>query len=133
MNRSDGEAAQLTHAAMAALASGDHVAARRFADELLVRNGADPNARQVLGALALEAGDVATAISHLERANEAAPNQALILNTLGVALRRAGETVRARAMLTQAGKLGLAEAWSNLGNLETDTLAWPSRSATTSS
>src|SRR5262245_28133596 len=103
---------------MQALSRGDKAAAAGFARQLLLRRATDLNADQVLGVLGLEAGDLAAARRHLEAANSAAPNQAQIINTLGVALRRQGETGAARRAFRRAGELGLIDGWRNLGNLE---------------
>lgn len=103
---------------MQALSRGDKGAAGGLARQLLLRRAMDPNAHQVLGVIALEAGDLATARRHLETANKAAPNQAQIVNTLGVTLRRLGETEAARRAFARAGELGLIDGWRNLGGLE---------------
>lgn len=103
---------------MAAMGKRDFKAAKAHAQALILRNPDDPNANQILGVIALEAGDPAAARPHLERAARAAPNQAAIVNTLGVALRRLGETAAARAAFARAGALGLIDGWRNLGNLE---------------
>ena len=118
VNHRDPEAQRLALAAMQALSRGDKAAAAGFARQLLLRRATDPNAHQVLGVIALEAGDLAAARRHLETANGAAPNQAQIINTLGVALRRQGETEAARRAFARAGELGLIDGWRNLGNLE---------------
>lgn len=118
MSPRDAERVRLARAAMEALARGDGPSARRFAEDLLAADPKDANANQVIGLLALEAGDLATAKARLERANAAAPNQPRILNSLGVALRRSGETDAARRAFARAGELGLAEGWRNLGGLE---------------
>lgn len=103
---------------MAAMGKRDFKAAKAHAQALLLRHPDDPNANQILGVIALEAGDAAAARPYLERAARAAPNQAAIVNTLGVALRRLGETAAARAAFARAGALGLIDGWRNLGNLE---------------
>lgn len=114
----DSEAQRLAYAAMQALSRGDKAAAGGLARQILLRRAGDPNAHQVLGVIALEAGDLTAARRHLEAANAAAPNQAQIVNTLGVALRRLGETQGARGAFARAGELGLIDGWRNLGGLE---------------
>jgi len=105
-------------AALQALSRGDRVEAERLARAVLARRPQDPNGLQVLGALALDAGDNATALEHLALAARAAPNQPNILNMLGVAQRRTGAPGLAAASFQRAGELGSAQAWFNLGNLE---------------
>lgn len=108
----------LARAAMAALGRRDWAAAAELARALLARFPGDANGHQVLGVAALESGDAAAAKLHFRDADRAAPNQPGILNLLGVALRRLEEIPQARAAFTQAGELGLIDAWRNLGNLE---------------
>ncbi len=118
MLRPDPEVRRLTEAAGAALARRDFAQAQALARQLLLRRPLDPNANQILGVAALEAGDPAAARRFLETADRAAPNQAAILNALGVALRRLDEIDAARAAFARAGELGLIDGWRNLGNLE---------------
>ena len=119
MKPSDAETLRLAQAAVQAFALGDIAAARTHADAALARNPEEPNAHQILGLIALRAGDARTARVHLERANAAAPDQPAILNALGGALRHTGDPIAARQAFARAGEQGLAEAWRNLGNLET--------------
>ena len=107
MKAHDPEAWRLTQAAGAALSRGDLSTAKQIALDLVLRRPLDPNANQILGVVALEQGDLAGAKRHLERANQAAPRQANILNTLGVVVRKLGQ-------------LGSIDAWRNLGNLEAE-------------
>lgn len=118
MNTNDQEAIRLGLGAVQAMARGDKAEAARLAALLLQQRPADANANQVLGVLALMAGDHATAKAHLESANAAAPGQPAILNALGSANRGTGDVASARSLFTRAGELGLADAWRNLGNLE---------------
>ncbi|MGE0741444.1 MAG: sulfotransferase [Hyphomonadaceae bacterium] len=118
MQRPDPEAARLTQAAGTAFQRRDFETTRQLAQALLLRRPLDPNANQLLGLVALEQNDPATAKRHLERANQAAPGQPAILNSLGVALNRCGDTDAARAMFLRAGEGGLIDGWRNLGNLE---------------
>lgn len=108
----------LARAAGAALARRDLAAAQVLALQLLSHRPLDPNANQILGLIALEQGDPAAARNYLERANDVAPNQPPILNSLGAALRRLGETDAARAAFKRAGEGGLIDGWRNLGNVE---------------
>lgn len=110
--------ATLGVAALQALSRGDRREAERLARFVLARRPQDVNGLQVLGALALDAGDNASALEHLALAAIAAPNQPNILNMLGVAQRRAGATAAAEASFRCAGEFGSAQAWFNLGNLE---------------
>ncbi len=112
------EIARLSQAAFAALSRRDFESARTLARQALLLRPLDANAHQVLGVIGLEIGDAAGAKKHLSAANAAAPNQAPILNSLGVALRRLGEIDAARAAFQRAGELGLIDGWRNLGNLE---------------
>jgi Flp pilus assembly protein TadD len=118
VSTNDQEAMRLGLGAVQAMARGDKAEAARLAGLLLKQRPSDANANQVLGVLALMAGDHATARAHLQRADAAAPGQVAILNALGSATRGAGDLARARALFTRAGELGLADAWRNLGNLE---------------
>ncbi|MFT3728641.1 MAG: sulfotransferase [Terricaulis sp.] len=114
----DPEAWRLTQAAGAAYARRDFAAARQFAQQVIARRPLDPNGNQILGLVALEQGDFVGAKRHLERANQAAPNQPAIMNALAVALRQLEEIEAARDFFTRAGAGGLIDAWRNLGNLE---------------
>ncbi len=114
----DKEAMRLAQAATQAMARGDAAEAQRLASLLLQQRPADANAHQVLGLLALRAGDAATAREHLEQADAAVPGQAAIINALAGATRATGDVARARALFRCAGELGLADAWRNLGNLD---------------
>jgi len=118
MLRPDPEALKLAQLAAAALAQRDFAAAKRHAQALVLRRPLDPNGNHILGLVALESGDPAAAKRFLERADQGAPNQGHIVNALGVALRRLGETDAARAAFARAGGLGLIDGWRNLGNLE---------------
>jgi len=118
MSASESDPVRLAQAALAAFARRDFAAAEQHARALVAQRPNDPNANQVLGAIALERGDPGEARHCLERADSAAPNQSRIVNSLGVALRRLGETAAARRAFARAGELGLPDAWRNLGLLE---------------
>jgi len=109
---------QIAAAALQAWGAGDVARAESLAREVLVHAPNDPNARQVLGLASLREGRAREAVAHLRAADAAAPNTAVILNSLGVALRQAGDLVGAREAYARAGTLGLADAWRNLGSLE---------------
>ena len=108
----------LLQAARAALARGDFTAARQAAAQMLHARSSDADANQILGFVALEQGDAEAAKHYLQRADKAAPGQPHILNALGIALRRTGQTVEARRAFARAGERGLIDGWRNLGNLE---------------
>jgi len=110
--------AALLQAAQAALARRDFAAARLVAEKVLRDRPSDAGANQVLGIVALEQNDVATALAHLRRADKAAPGQPHILNALGIALRRSGDASGARRAFTRAGERGLPDAWRNLAIVE---------------
>lgn len=118
MKASDAETLRLTQGAMQAFAAGDLASARANADAALARSPEEPNALQVLGLVALRAGNASEARTWLERADRAAPGQPAILNALGGALKQLGDLNAARDAFTRAGEKGHAEAWRNLGNLE---------------
>jgi tetratricopeptide (TPR) repeat protein len=112
------EILRMAQAAMQAWATGDAARAEAIAREIFLVAPNEPNARQVLGLASLRAGRAAEAVAHLRAADAAAPNQAPILNSLGVALRQTGDLDGARHAYARAGALGLADAWRNLGGLE---------------
>jgi Tfp pilus assembly protein PilF len=105
-------------AAQAALARRDFAGARQAAEAVLRERPSDAGANQVVGIVALELGELELAKQHLRRADASAPGQPHILNALGVASRRSGETAEARRFFTRAGERGLIDGWRNLGNLE---------------
>jgi tetratricopeptide (TPR) repeat protein len=112
--------ATLGIAALQAMLRGDRREAGRLAHMAVDHRPQDANGLQVLGALALDAGDHLAALQHLAVAARAAPNQPNILNMLGIAQRRAGAAQEASASFRHAGELGSAQAWFNLGNLEVE-------------
>ncbi len=118
MSGPDHETRRLVQATAQAFSQGDRAAAANFARAVLARAPLEPNANQILGIVALEAGDPNAARAHLLRADASAPNQPQILNTLGVALRRCGDITGARDRFRRSGELGLIDGWRNLGNLE---------------
>lgn len=103
---------------MQAWLAGAHARAEELARAALAEHPDDPNALQVLGAACLRDGRVGEAVQHLRAADSATPGNAVILNTLGVALRRAGHIEDARRAYRRAGELGSADAHRNLGSLE---------------
>lgn len=110
--------AALLQAAQAALSRRDFAAAKQAAEQVLRERPSDAGANQVLGIVALELNDFATALVHLQRADKAAPGQPHILNALGIALRRSGDAAGARRAFTRAGERGLPDAWRNLAIVE---------------
>jgi Flp pilus assembly protein TadD len=114
----DPEIQRLTHAAAQAFARGDKAGAAEFARQLLVRRPGDGRARHVLGLVALDQGDAAAAGRHLAAARAAFPDDANILNALGVALRMGGSFDAAREAYAAAGARGVIDGWRNLGALE---------------
>jgi len=109
---------QLAAEAMQAWLAGEHERAERLARAALATQPNDPNALQVLGVACLRNDRVAEAVQHLRAAHDMTRDNPLVLNTLGVALRRAGDVSGARRAYARAGKLGSADAWRNLGSLE---------------
>jgi Tfp pilus assembly protein PilF len=105
-------------AAQAAFSRRDFAAAQQAAESVLRERPSDPGANQLLGLIALERNDAATALTYLRRSDKAAPGQPHTLNALGVALRMSGELAEARRAYTRAGERGSADAWRNLGSLE---------------
>jgi tetratricopeptide (TPR) repeat protein len=116
----DPEAERLAQAAMQAFNRGARAVAADLARQLLLRRPDDPRARQVLGVIALDAGDHAAARAHLEAVASAWPERPVIANLLGVALSRLGDAAGARAAFTRAGELGFVDGWRNLASLEAD-------------
>lgn len=110
--------AALLQAAQAALTRRDFAAAKQAAEQVLRARRSDAGANQILGIVALEQNDLATALLHLQRADKAAPGQPHILNALGIALRRSGDISGARRAFTRAGERGLPDAWRNLAIVE---------------
>ncbi len=120
MTGADSEARRLGVEAAQALARGDQAAAASSAGRALALKRDEPNANQVLGVIALQGRDYATARIHLERAHAAAPAQPAIVNMLGVVMRHTGDQAAARTLFQRAATMGSADAWRNLGNLEQD-------------
>ncbi|MBX3431049.1 MAG: sulfotransferase [Hyphomonadaceae bacterium] len=116
-NASDPEVEKLLEAAKRAYAGGDKPGAAALARQTLLRRPGEATALQILGVVALDAGDAAAARRHLEASNAARPN-AVTLNMIGVAAGRMDDGVVARAAFTRAGEMGLAEGWRNLGVTE---------------
>jgi len=113
----DPQADRLLDAAKRAFAGGDKLRAAALARQALLRRPGDGVALQIVGLVALEAGEFAAARKHLESAAAAQPNAA-ILNMLGVAAHGTGDVIAARGAFTRAGELGLVDGWRNLAGLE---------------
>jgi chemotaxis protein methyltransferase CheR len=88
--------------ARALLRAGDRGAGRAVAERLASERGLDPAVQLFLGMLYLEDGALEAALGALRRATFLAPDDALAQFTLGRALARGGDLVRARAALLQA-------------------------------
>lgn len=114
---SDPEVEKLLEAAKRAYASGDKPGAASLSRQVLLRRAGDATALQILGVIALDAGDAASARRHLEASNAVRPN-AVTLNMIGVAAGRLGDAAAARAAFTRAGEMGLVDGWRNLGVTE---------------
>ncbi len=119
MNTAD--ASRLAQAAMQAWAAGDAANAERLAHQCVALSPNDPNALQMLSAVALRAGRVEEAVAHLRAADAAAPNQPAIVNALGQALKIARDFQAARAAFERAAALGVADAWRSIGEIDTET------------
>ncbi len=113
----DPEAVRLLDAAKRAYAGGDKTGAAVLARQVLLRAPGEATALQILGVIALDAGDAVGARRHLEASNAARPNAAT-LNMIGVAAGRTGDVEAARAAFTRAGELGLVDGWRNLAVIE---------------
>ena len=113
----DPEAEKLLDAAKRAYASGDMPGATALARQALLRRAGDATALQILGVVALDTGNAASARRHLEASNAARPN-AVTFNMIGVAAGRMGDAAAARAAFTRAGEMGLIDGWRNLGVTE---------------
>ncbi len=109
----DPETERLLFAASRAYAGGDKAAAASLSKQVLLRSPGNATALQILGVVALDAGDLAAARRHLEASNVAKPNAATF-NMVGVAASRAGDMLAAREAFTRSGELGLVDGWRNL-------------------
>lgn len=118
MSDATGNPQQLALSALRAWGQGEFDRAHGLARRAIALAPDEPNARQVLGAIAMSAGSVEEAAEHFRVADHAAPNQPQILNMLAKALQSLGDLSGARASYARAGALGLAEAWRGLGKLE---------------
>lgn len=116
-NAFDPEVEKLLDAARRAYASGDKPGAAGLARQTLLRRPGDAAALQILGVVALDSGDAASARRHLEASNAARAN-AVTLNMIGVAAGRMGDAFAARDAFTRAGEMGLVDGWRNLGVTE---------------
>lgn len=113
LNAPDPEAVRLLEVAKRAYAGGDKPGAAALARQSLLRRPGEPVALQLLGVIALDAGDNAAARRHLEASNAARPNAATF-NMIGVAAQRMGDLDAARQAFARAGELGLVDGWRNL-------------------
>jgi tetratricopeptide (TPR) repeat protein len=109
----DPESERLLQAASRAYAGGDKAGAASLARQVLLRGPGNATALQILGVVALDAGDFVSARRHLEASNAAKPNAAT-LNMIGVAASRAGDLPAARGAFARSGELGLVDGWRNL-------------------
>jgi hypothetical protein len=73
LNAPDPEAERLLAAAARAYAGGDKAGAAGLARQVLLRRPGEARALQLLGVVALDAGDFAAARRHLEASNAAQP------------------------------------------------------------
>ncbi len=104
-NAPNPEVVQLIDAAKRAYARGDRVNAAAFARQALLRWPGEAAALQILGVVALDAGDFAVARRHLEAANSTQTN-ALTFNLIGVAADRVRLGCRSkREQFRQVGPL----------------------------
>lgn len=113
----DPGAARLLNLAKRAYGGGDKPGAVALARQVLLRRPRDATALQILGVIALQAGDFAAARRHLEASNAAAEN-ATTLNMLGVAASQSGDAIAARGAFARAGALGLIDGWRNLATAQ---------------
>lgn len=109
----DPESERLLQAASRAYAGGDKAGAASLARQVLLRSPGNATALQILGVVALDAGDFVSARRHLEASNAAKPNAAT-LNMIGVAASRLGDLPAARGAFARSGELGLVDGWRNL-------------------
>ena len=103
--------------AFAAFEVKDFARAETIARAILAANGSDPNALMVMGAICGETDRRAEAVAWLEKADQAAPGQPLILKNLGMAKRLAGDAAGALAALQGATRSApkFDDAWFQLG------------------
>ncbi len=113
LNAPDPEVARLLQAAARTYASGDKPGAAALARQVLLRMPGEGRALQLLGVLALEAGDAGAARRHLEASNAARPD-AVTWNLIGAAASRLGDAAAARTAFACAGEMGLVDGWRNL-------------------
>jgi len=101
------------------LQSGDRLAAERICHEMLQADPKDAAACHLLGAMALQAGQVKPSVAWVQKAVEADGRNPAFLNTLGVAYSRDGRPEEALGAFHQAIELrpDFPEALNNLGNV----------------
>ncbi|MCX7934238.1 MAG: tetratricopeptide repeat protein [Planctomycetota bacterium] len=104
-------------AAYQRLAAGEPNAAEHICLAILNNTPENREALHLLGIIALQKKDNASAIAYLRRAAAAQPQDAGIANNLGMALLAAAQVAEAIAALQRAVQLAphMAEAWYNLG------------------
>lgn len=113
----DPETGRLLEAAKRAYAGGDRPGAAGLARQVLLRKAGDATALQILGLVALDGGEFATARKHLESAAAAQPNAATF-NMLGAAAHGQGDFEAARSAFQRGGELGSVDGWRNLAGME---------------
>jgi tetratricopeptide (TPR) repeat protein len=113
---------QLFERGHAELAAGRLDDAQATCRAMLALDAGHAGALQLLGVVALRAGDTVSAIAQIERAAAVAPTRAEIRHNLGFALRAAGRPADAAAAFREAVALDpdFAEAHYQLGNLARD-------------
>jgi Tfp pilus assembly protein PilF len=113
---------QLIQRAAEAYQRGAFGEAADFCGRVLGQFGEEANALMMLGAMRMDAGDVAGAIDFYERARAAMPAHIHVLVNLGAAYRMAGRLQEARMILEEALTVDrrFSIAHNNLGNVLLD-------------
>ena len=111
--------AQQFQAAAMAAQSGDFPRAMTLANAMLSANQNDPNALQIIGLCHARQGRRREAFEAYKRADELAPNQPPILNSLGALLKQLGDLDGAREILERVTALApsVTEAHYNLASI----------------
>ncbi len=108
----------MLRAAIEAWQAGNHPQASALCQQIIAAGDpVPPDAWHLSGLIAIGQGDNAGGIAHLQRAAGAAPDNPIVANDLGAALRMAGRLVEAEAALLRATTLApdYPPAWHNLG------------------